>query len=94
MLEHSVEARLVKGVTRLGGKAFKFVVPGVRGIPDRICFLPMGRLFLIECKRPKGGRLSPMQVRMHGWFCRMGFPVLLISTIAEVDEFLAAVEAK
>jgi len=41
MLERLVESILVNAVRFLGGWALKFVSPGVRGVPDRLCLLPV-----------------------------------------------------
>ena len=40
MLEREVEKKLVDGVRRMGGRAYKFVSPGNDGVPDRIVVLP------------------------------------------------------
>ena len=41
MLEKDIERKLVAGVKRSGGKAYKFVSPGNVGVPDRIVIWPM-----------------------------------------------------
>ena len=40
MLEREIEKKLVDGVRKLGGRAYKFVSPGNDGVPDRIVVLP------------------------------------------------------
>lgn len=87
-LEIEVENYLVEQVEARGGRAFKFIVAKVRGIPDRICFLPVGVLLLVETKRPKGGRLSTLQKRIHLWFRGIGFTVHTPCSIADVDAML------
>ena len=42
MKESELELRLVHGVSRLGGRAYKFVSPGNVGVPDRLVVLPVG----------------------------------------------------
>ena len=64
--ESVIEAELVKRVTALGGIADKVQVIGRRGFCDRLVVLPHGRIFLVECKRPRGGRLSPHQKAAPG----------------------------
>lgn len=61
MLEKEVEDYLVWCVEMVGGKAYKFESPMHRGVSDRIVCLPKGETWFIETKRPKGGRLSPLQ---------------------------------
>ena len=51
---------MVRGVKRLGGRAYKFVSPGNVGVPDRMIVLPGGRIIFVELKTDQG-TLSPMQ---------------------------------
>lgn len=60
-LEKTIEQKLVKLVEANGGRCIKWTSPSSSGVPDRIVILPHGRVIFIETKRPKGGRLSPMQ---------------------------------
>jgi hypothetical protein len=64
-LESIVEAYLVKRVAELGGVAEKTTALGSRGYFDRTVVLPGGRVIFCELKKPKGGRLSPQQIRRH-----------------------------
>lgn len=41
MLEKDVEKLLVESAEGAGGEAYKFVVPGRRGAPDRLVLLPV-----------------------------------------------------
>ena len=60
-LEKDIEQALVNLVKKHGGLCLKWVCPGWIGVPDRIILLPGGRVLFVETKRPKGGRLHPMQ---------------------------------
>lgn len=91
MLEEVVEDHFVASVEMLGGRAFKFIVKNVRGIPDRVVFIPMGIFLLVELKRPKGGRLSTPQRLLHKWFRSIGFPVHTLYTIEAVDTLMEQV---
>ena len=64
MLEKDIERKLVAGVKRSGGKAYKFVSPGNVGVPDRIVIWPNGVHF-VELKTSKGAlsRLQGVQAR-------------------------------
>lgn len=56
MLEKNIEARFVRGVKKAKGRAYKFVSPGNRGVPDRIIVLPKGRsVHESELERLPGG---------------------------------------
>ena len=58
MREANLERYACTQITKIGGRAFKWVCPGVTGVPDRICVFPGGRIVFIEFKRPglKDGR--------------------------------------
>lgn len=61
MLEKEIENYFVWTVETLGGKAYKFKSPMQRGVADRIACMPNGETWFVELKRPKGGRLAPLQ---------------------------------
>lgn len=61
MKESDIEACLVQGVKRVGGRAYKFVSPGNSGVPDRLVVLPGGRIEFVELKT-ETGRLSKLQL--------------------------------
>lgn len=50
--ENIIEAHLVKEVKARGGMAYKFVSPSHSNVPDRLCVMPGGRIFFVECKAP------------------------------------------
>lgn len=60
MLESQIERRLGEMVKRRGGLYYKFVSPGMPGVPDRIIILPGGRCVFVELKT-EVGRLSAIQ---------------------------------
>lgn len=86
MLESTLEKRFVKRVKELGGTAMKWVSPNLAGVPDRIVFLPGGRVVLVEMKRP-GGRTTALQDHVHGLLRALGQDVRVISTKEAVDAF-------
>ena len=45
-----------------------------KGIHDRLVLLPGGRVFFVELKRPKGGKMSVMQKVRAMQIARLGFP--------------------
>jgi hypothetical protein len=67
--EASIERRCVAYAQKHGARLDKF--DSFTGAPDRICFLPNGRHFLVEFKRP-GGELSPIQRHVMSQFVAMG----------------------
>lgn len=50
MLEREIENYLNDNIKKLGGRAYKFVSPGNRGVPDRMILLPGGRIIFVELK--------------------------------------------
>lgn len=52
MRESDVERYLRKQVEANGGKCWKWVSPGRRGVPDRIVIMPGGVVAFVELKAP------------------------------------------
>lgn len=88
MLESEVEARLRIKVEKIGGKAYKFISDGNRGVPDRLVCLPNGKAVFVETKRPKGGKISKLQAYRIKELRALGFDARIINTYELVDEFI------
>lgn len=86
--ESTVEGHLCRSVKTLGGLCIKLNPFGVRGIPDRLVLLPVGRVCFVELKRPVGGVFEPLQERWHVKLRTMGFRVYVCNTKASVDDAL------
>ena len=79
MRESPIERYFVKLVEKHKGKAYKWVSPGNKGVPDRLVFL-CGMTFLVELKATNG-RLSAIQKVQHKKLTALGFtPVVISST--------------
>ena len=52
MKESDIESYLRKRVEANGGKCWKWVSPGRRGVPDRIVIMPGGVVAFVELKAP------------------------------------------
>lgn len=89
MLETGVEQYLISLVEQHGGMAYKFVVPGVRGYPDRIVKLPGVSAFLVELKKPKGGRVAELQKVRHAELRAVGWEVFICKDRGEIDAVIA-----
>jgi hypothetical protein len=87
MLEKTVEAYLKKRVESKGGITWKISFVGRRGCPDRLVILNR-EVWLIELKRPGGGRLSALQSKTIGMMREMGMKVVVLSSKEEVDTWL------
>jgi len=85
--EYQIENYLVKQIEKLGGIAIKFNPHNNRGLPDRICFIPGGRVILVELKRP-GQRPRKNQIRQLSFFKKMGFQATWADTYEKVDKLI------
>lgn len=85
MRETQIEINLVKAVKQIGGKCWKLVSPGMRGVPDRICLLPGGRAVFVETKAP-GKRLEPLQEKRRDELRALGFKVYKIDSKEQANE--------
>lgn len=85
--EKDIEKKLRTMVEAHGGKCLKWVCPGWTGVPDRIVLLPGGWIAFVETKRPKGGRLSPMQIKWSHWLHDLGFRWLVVWNEKDLLDF-------
>ena len=88
MLEREIERYFVWSVERIGGKTFKFRSPQQRGVADRIACLPDGSTWFVELKKPKGGRLAPLQKLHADELQRLSQNYALLWSIKEIDEWM------
>ena len=86
--EEAVETELVMRVRAIGGIAEKTTILGRRGFFDRVVVLPGGKVYFVECKRPKGGRVSAHQIERHRRYTALGAVVAIISCSADIDRLL------
>ena len=84
MIENQVEQYLIKKVSALGGKAWKFTSPGKAGVPDRLVLFK-GNAFFIELKRP-GGKPRALQKAVVKQIRQTGIKVYCISKKEQVDD--------
>ncbi|WP_443660132.1 VRR-NUC domain-containing protein [Clostridium algidicarnis] len=91
MQESKVENRLKKEIELIGGKAPKFVSPGMSGVPDRIVLLPGGRIVFVELKAP-GKKPRPMQEYRIKELRTLGFEVKVIDSVEEVIKFVEGIK--
>ena len=85
MLEKQIESYLSKKVKEMGGLSLKWIST-VTGVPDRIIFLNK-RVHLIELKT-KTGALSARHLLMFQELELQGFPVTVLRSKTDVDDFL------
>lgn len=83
--ESKLETELVARVRALGGIAEKVTTLGNRGFFDRLVLLPGGRVIFVECKRPKGGRVSAHQILRADRYRALGAEAVLIKNSVDID---------
>ena len=85
MLEKQVEKYLNKRVKESGGLSFKWI-SSVSGVPDRIVFLN-NQVHLVELKTTTGA-LSPRQILVFDELGEQGFPVYVLRSHNDIEEFI------
>ena len=92
MREKEGEKKLVQAVKARGGICPKWVSPGFDGMPDRIVFLPKGKIGFVEVKAP-GERPRPLQKARHGMLQRLRFLVFVLDKPEEIGGILDAIQS-
>lgn len=87
MREKEIEKKLVVGIKRLGGRAYKFVSPGNAGVPDRIVILPDQKPIFVELKTDSG-KITELQKSQCEKLIDLGQRVEVLYGEKEVDWFL------
>ena len=90
--EGKVEQYLVQQVEKRGGKAYKWVSPGRRGVPDRIIVLPQAMPIFAEIKDGKA-RLDPVQQTVCNELTMLDQDVWLLDSVEAVNELIAVWDA-
>lgn len=88
MRESEVEDYFIWCVEMAGGKTYKFESPNHRGVADQIACLPDGSTWFVELKRPKGGRVSPLQQIFEGEMLMLNQKYARLKTKEEVDAWI------
>lgn len=86
VLEKEVERLLCREIKKKGGLCLKFISPSMAGVPDRLVIL--NGLYLVELKRPDGGKLSPLQMSVHKRLAKAGAPVTILKDREGVLKFV------
>jgi hypothetical protein len=75
--ESLIEVQFKKYIEQQGGRAYKFISPGHRGVPDRLCIFPHSISFFVELKA-EGGKPSELQKKEFDFLTSSGQLVFLI----------------
>ena len=85
MLEKQIEKYLVRRVKENQGLTYKWIST-VSGVPDRIVFLN-NQVYLVELKTATGS-LSPRQILVFDELGEQGFPVYVLRSYDDIEEFI------
>lgn len=86
--ERDIEVYLRTRIEKLGGLCVKLPGDVKRGIPDRLCLLPGGRVVFVELKKPTGV-LSEVQRMRHAVLRKLGFTVAVVWSKTDAADLLS-----
>ena len=90
MREAELEDILVKEIRKAGGRTYKWVSPGNSGVPDRIVFLPGGKVIFVELKTDSG-KVSAQQKIQINRIQSLGQDVRVVRGIRGLIDFFYAI---
>ena len=91
MREKRIEAVLSVAVKKRHGLPFKFVSPGMDGVPDRLVLLPGGKIGFVELKAP-GRKMRPLQEKRKRQLEGLGFLVFCVDDAGQIEGVLDAIQ--
>lgn len=90
MRENVIEAEFVKAVQAAGGVAYKLTSQTANGLPDRLVLFFPAKTVFVELKAP-GKMLRPLQRKRRFQLMRLGFPVLCVDRLEQIDSVIQAI---
>lgn len=90
MKEAEVERRMGKMVKKRGGQFYKFVSPGMPGVPDRIMIIPGGKVWFVELKTTVGS-VQRIQKWVHEQLEKVGCNVRIVRGWDDAKAFVEEV---
>ena len=85
--EKVIERSLNKAINELGGWSIKLLSAFIKGLPDRVCLLPKGKIIFVEVKST-GKKPTKAQQLVHKRLTDLGFKVYVIDKIHDIDELI------
>lgn len=92
MREYVVENEFVKSVKAAGGVAYKLTSQTANGLPDRLVLSPAAKTIFVELKAP-GKMMRPLQRKRRYQLMKLGFPVLCIDHIEQIQPCIEAISS-
>lgn len=91
MRESVIEREFVKAVRKAGGTAYKLTSQTANGLPDRLVLFPPAKTVFMELKAP-GKMLRPLQRKRRRQLMKLGFPVLCIDRLSQIESAISAIQ--
>jgi hypothetical protein len=88
--ENVIEREFVKAVHLAGGIAYKFALPEVQGMPDRLVLFPSGASFFVEFITPEKV-LNPMWTLRRRQLEYLGYSVICIDHLEQIIPVIKAI---
>lgn len=85
--EKDIEKKLAGQIDSLGGWSVKLLSIYVKGLPDRLCLFPGGKIAFAEVKTTKK-KPTKIQKLIHRKLRALGFTVVVIDSTTGINEFL------
>lgn len=92
MLESIIERYLREEVKKWKGMVLKFVLLGMKGVPDRIVLMPDGKMAFVELRAP-GKNPRPLQLKRKRMLERLGFPVYVVDNVEQIRGILDEIQS-
>lgn len=89
--EVDIDKYFIECVSAAGGITKRIQYRGERGCADHLTGFPYNRLFLVELKRPKGGRIRKLQHEDAKTWALMGVEKVYLSNFIEVYRWVKKV---
>lgn len=90
MREYVIENEFVKDVRAAGGVAYKLTSQTANGLPDRLVLFFPAKTVFVELKAP-GKMLRPLQRKRRYQLMKLGFPVLCIDRLSQIQPAIDAI---
>jgi hypothetical protein len=88
--EYVIENEFVKAVRAAGGVAYKLTSQTANGLPDRLVLFFPAKTVFVELKAP-GKMLRPLQRKRRSQLMNLGFPVLCVDRLEQIDPVIQAI---
>ena len=92
MREGTIERAFVNAVKLAGGMAYKLTSQTANGLPDRLVLFFPAKTVFVELKAP-GKKLRALQKKRRKQLMGLGFPVLCIDGLEQIEPAVKAILA-